>query len=432
MSARRRAEEFAQALTLGGRVAGETQSSVRAGQPAVRREVAELVGVVTRMQAHAPVLPRPGFTEDLRSRLMAEAETTLGADAAEARRLVLPPRPRGRRERRLVAAACAFVLIGGSAGMAAAAQSALPGQALYPIKRGIEHARAGLAFSQAAKGHDLLAQADDRLVEVRGLLSSASEGSAASTWSTAALPGTVRDFTSSARQGAALLMASYRDDGDQASVVTVRRFAARDLATVRSLAADAPPQTKAALSHAAQALAAIDRSAHALCPSCAPNLPPLAVPQILLTAAQVRHALQEAAGENLDNSHPVVVPRGAVPSARAKADAKPHRHHAGDRQSSQGGAQGGSAVGPSAGVSIAPAPHGGTGGQGPSAGVPSLPLVGGLTDGGLLGGPAPSSAPSSSPTENSQPLSQPLSGLETLLPDVLDQTALPDLSDPLL
>ena len=45
-----------------------------------------------------------------------------------------------RNQRRISIAAAAFVIIGGTAGVAAAAESALPGSALYPIKRGIESA----------------------------------------------------------------------------------------------------------------------------------------------------------------------------------------------------------------------------------------------------------------------------------------------------
>ena len=41
--------------------------------------------------------------------------------------------------------------------MAAAAQSALPGEALYPVKRGIEKAEAGLSLGSAGRGRDLLA-----------------------------------------------------------------------------------------------------------------------------------------------------------------------------------------------------------------------------------------------------------------------------------
>ena len=155
--ARRSAEEFATAVD--GDASGPTGRS---------REVADLLGVVSVLRAQAPVAPRE-FTRDLRDRLMAEAESLLTpANAA----LTLPTRTRGTRERRIAVAASVAVLVGGTATMATAAQSALPGDTLYPVKRGIELADAGLSLSPGGKGRDLLDQANDRLTEVEGLLAS--------------------------------------------------------------------------------------------------------------------------------------------------------------------------------------------------------------------------------------------------------------------
>ena len=108
--------------------------------------------------------------------------------------LTLPVRQRGPRERRLVAAASVVVLFGGTASMAAAAQQALPGEALYPIKRGLEQAEAGLSVSTAGKGQDLLRQANDRLGEVEDLLATGSLTAAPQ------VPGTLEDFTSRPRK----------------------------------------------------------------------------------------------------------------------------------------------------------------------------------------------------------------------------------------
>ena len=90
--------------------------------------------------------PRPRATR-LRRRA-ARAADGRGGDRphpAARQRWPSPVRTRGKRERRLVAVASAAVLLGGTAGMATAAQNALPGEALYPIKRGIEKAEAGLS-----------------------------------------------------------------------------------------------------------------------------------------------------------------------------------------------------------------------------------------------------------------------------------------------
>ena len=53
--------------------------------------------------------------------------------------------------------------------MAVASQTALPGDALYPLKRGIESAHAQLTFDRAARGRVLLDNASTRLDEVAEL-----------------------------------------------------------------------------------------------------------------------------------------------------------------------------------------------------------------------------------------------------------------------
>jgi hypothetical protein len=157
---RQRAEEFS--ARVDGSVVGHADGA--------DAETERLVGVVRTLRAQVATdaaTPRDAFVTDLRARLMAEAESVLTEqDVGPA----LPARTRGKRERRLVAVATAAVLLGGSAGIATAARDALPGQALYPIKRGIEQADVRLSTSPAARGGDLLQQATGRLDEVQGLI----------------------------------------------------------------------------------------------------------------------------------------------------------------------------------------------------------------------------------------------------------------------
>jgi hypothetical protein len=303
-SARKRAEEFA---------------AVADGGTPSRPELAELAGVLTALRGFEAPVPRAEFSTGLRTLLMAEAATALSPAAAD---LVLPARPRGKRERRLVAAASAVVFIGGTASMAAAAQSALPGEALYPIKRGMEQAQAGLSTSTAGKGRDLLSQANDRLVEVQGLLTDGSPSQAPQ------VPQTIADFTDQARQGASLMMTSFEDTQDPASITAVRKFAAHGLTTLQHLAGTAPADAQDNLAAAASVLSEIDQQARDLCAACGADLPDLQVPQMFLAAAEVERALQSVDAARLDNSHPVVVETRAVkppthvlkPTAPAKTD----------------------------------------------------------------------------------------------------------------
>jgi hypothetical protein len=298
---RQRAEEFA-ALVDG---ATAPLREVRAGHDS---EVDRLVGIVQTMRREAAderVLPREAFTLDLRERLMTEAETVLIPRKAT---LSLPPRTRGKRERRLVAVASAAVLIGGTAGMAAAAQHSLPGEALYPIKRGIESAQVDLATSPAGQGRHLLTQAGDRLDEVQGLMA------AGPATGSPQIPGTLDEFTAQSRKGADLLMASYADTSDPKTIAAVRDFTAHDNAILQGLAQTAPTAAQPALRNAVIALAAIDSQASQACPSCS-DLPVLKVSKKFLVANDVDRAMHALGSSHLNNDHPVIAPRDAVERA---------------------------------------------------------------------------------------------------------------------
>jgi hypothetical protein len=234
---------------------------------------------------------------------MAEAERVLVPSAAP---LTLPVRQRGPRERRLVAAASAVVLLGGTAGMAAAAQQALPGEALYPIKRGLERAEAGLSVSTAGKGQDLLQQANDRLDEVGNLLADGSLTAAPR------VPQTLEDFTDQALEGSGLLMTSFQETRDPAAIIAVREFTAHGVTLLQDLARTAPPEAQDELTAAALALGDIDAQANDLCGSCASDLPELEVPGIFLAAAEVNRAISVTNGRFLDNSHPFIVDKRSV------------------------------------------------------------------------------------------------------------------------
>jgi hypothetical protein len=290
-SVRKRAEEFAAFLDGGSPATSEHE---------------RLGSLVTALREHEPAAPRPEFSTALRERLMTEAERVLTPGNASLR---LPARTRGTRERRLVAAASALVLLGGTAGMAAAAQDALPGEALYPIKRGLENAEAGLSVSPAGKGRDLLRQADVRLVEVEGLLEDGAPTAAPQ------IPGTLDAFTEQASAGADLLLSSFEETRDPATIAAVRVFAAHSLTVLQQLGRTAPPEARDELAAAAALLSEIDRQATMLCASCAPDLPTLLVPDAFLAAAEVDRALAGARAARLDNSHPVTVDKRALSKA---------------------------------------------------------------------------------------------------------------------
>ncbi|HZJ04150.1 MAG TPA: DUF5667 domain-containing protein [Nocardioidaceae bacterium] len=301
-TARRRAEEFA-ALVDGDHLDNRDDA-----------DLADLVSVVATLRTH-DAAPRPEFTSELRIRLMAQADTALSPQSAN---LLLPVRHRGARERRLVAAASAVVFIGGTTSIAAASQDSLPGDALYPIKRGIERAEAGLSLDDAGKGEDLLTHAQARLTEVDGLLADSSVPSEPQ------VPETLVEFSAQADEGAELLFGSFEQSNDPESVRTVRLFTTNAITELAQLADEVPADAQQELGAAALALRNIDDQATSLCDSCLSDLPAVDVPDFLLAQAEVNRALASINASTLDNSHPVVVPKGAVEKQEdAPSEARP-------------------------------------------------------------------------------------------------------------
>ena len=152
--AQRAAEEF-------DRVLGGTASR------AVADRHAELLSTVEVLRTQPEVMPRTEFVEDLRA-------PSDGGCRDRARRRTRrrcgrcrhPARRTRDRNRRAGTVAAALVIVGGTAGMAAAAAGALPGESLYPIKRGGEQVGTAVRFGEASKGRSMLGQAETRLDEV--------------------------------------------------------------------------------------------------------------------------------------------------------------------------------------------------------------------------------------------------------------------------
>jgi len=228
---------------------------------------ADLLEVVGALRAAPAPEPDPAFVLSLRERLVQEARTVLAAAAVERaavdERLRL--RPAGsrtrRRNRRLAAGISGVILVGASGTMAVAAQSALPGDPLYSLKRGIESAHAQFTFDRAARGRVLLDSASTRLDEVAEL---SRTGGSAETVSQ-----TLDAFTQEAVDGSDLLIADYQATGDRSSITTVRTFSATSMARLRALQSAVPAGSVDQLLQAAQSLDQVEQVAAHACPTCA-------------------------------------------------------------------------------------------------------------------------------------------------------------------
>lgn len=247
--ARRAAEAFA--------VAVEDRAS------AADSPYADLLACVDVLREQEIPAPRADFVADLRMRLMDAADTLLLPAGAELAPVVPLVSPTSRRQRRLSVAAAAFVVIGGSAGVAAAAENALPGDALYPIKRGIESAQVSLNASDSGKGQDLLRQASTRLEEIDGLLAAHEDADK--------INATLSEFQASATNGADLLFVAYQRDGDPQDIARLRAMLGAQLAQLDALAAEAPEESQSGFEAARALLLDLDQQAGLLCSTCGPD-----------------------------------------------------------------------------------------------------------------------------------------------------------------
>lgn len=248
-TARRAAEEFA------GVIEGSRSD--------VADRYSSLTATIELLREQPAVEPRADFAADLRSRLMLAADTLLATvphsiDAAAREGLVVPMPTR--RQRLGTVAAAAFVVVGGTTSMAVAAQGALPGDVLYPVKRGIESAQSQLSTSDAGRGTAILGQASTRLDEVRSLNADNAD--------TGQIEATLAAFEASANDGADLLFASYQTDGRSSDISTVREFAASNMESLSALADTAPASTQGSFASAAETLTQIDTMARVLCGTC--------------------------------------------------------------------------------------------------------------------------------------------------------------------
>lgn len=247
--ARRAAEDFARV--------------VDGSQLDVADRYTDLTACVDLLRAQDTPDARPEFVADLRARLLVAADTALVPSPRSPQPSNVVTLTPSRRSRRLGVAAAAFVIVGGSAGVAAAAESALPGDALYPIKRGIESAQVSLNSSDAAKGRDLIAQAGKRLDEIDSLMSDGD--------STKRITDTLSAYESTAGHGADLLFVAYQRDGSSADLADLRGAFVEQLAQLQQLASQAPPTTQPAFASAAALLTDLDQQARVLCGNCGPN-----------------------------------------------------------------------------------------------------------------------------------------------------------------
>ncbi|RKN44204.1 DUF5667 domain-containing protein [Micromonospora endolithica] len=218
---RRRAERFAQLLDEAN---GGRRHHVRSRAD---EQLAALVAVGQRLRAEVPTVEvEPGFRTGLRAMLVATAEREgVGAPAVTsepaARRLAgavarnrLLPAVTGRRARArgaiLVGIAAGAVAV---SGISAASENAVPGDALYGMKRSTERAQLALTGSDLSRGQLFLDFARTRLDEAASLRGDR-----------AGFSGVLDDMDADTRQGVRLLTTAAAQRSDPAALDAVNAF----------------------------------------------------------------------------------------------------------------------------------------------------------------------------------------------------------------
>lgn len=209
--------------------------------------------------------PSREFSVSLRERLMEAADTELvpvprTEKTVERKLTVSPVRPR--RQRKLAVAFAAMAIVGGTAGAAAASQTALPGDSLYPVKRAVENVSAGFTVSTQARGIRILEDAGTRLREAESLVADAPMTDSERVTST------LETFSRQAARGSDLLISDFEQSQDNESLAQLRTFAADGVEKLAALGPQVPERAEPAVSDAAQTLVLIDQAAAQLCPTC--------------------------------------------------------------------------------------------------------------------------------------------------------------------
>ncbi|MER5640804.1 DUF5667 domain-containing protein [Kitasatospora sp. NPDC002227] len=244
----RRAKAFAEALEAHRRehLAVPDDGAAEASSPT--GALAELLSVADELGG----LPRPELSGEARAvqraRLMAafEQEWAGGQTARvpqQRKHRGIRAARRGRWGRRLaIGGLVAGVAVGGFTGAAFASSNALPGDALYGMKRGLEGLRLDLAGSDTERGELLLDQASTRLEEAQSLLGRAGTTSGLSPDSVEQVRRALDDMHAEAARGRDLLRSVYRSNGSLAPMRKLATFADGEDGRWAALQGQLPPQ----------------------------------------------------------------------------------------------------------------------------------------------------------------------------------------------
>ena len=249
----RRADVFADAL--------ESRATAATSAPATAR----LVGVARSIRDASLESPDGQFAGVLRERLMAEAPHALSPQRVVHVRPVRDPMATGTPGRqRLAAASAVLAVAGGSFGLVTASAQALPGDALYSVKRGVEQTDLALQRGDGAEGRTNLQHAGERLAEVEAMVEDGTVDSQESALAAEAL----EDFTSQADAGARELLEAYANGRDASAITEISDFSLASSSSLAGLSKALPQSTGPAYAEAAGMVTELSRASSRICASC--------------------------------------------------------------------------------------------------------------------------------------------------------------------
>lgn len=243
-----------------GRADARQFDDALSGGPATD-DIAVLVRTAERLRDSADAELRPAFRAELRERLLLEASTVLAPPGVDHGPASAPARPRPLR-RRLAAVVAVLVAAVGTVGVVASSASAVPGDMLYPVKRGVESVELTLHRDDTSRGEFRLSLATERLEEASAL---ARRDSASSHTS---LVKALDDFTEQAVAGSSALFDDFASRGDESSIELVASFATASGTRLSDLSDLLPGSADTAFRTASATVDDLVEQASAVCGQC--------------------------------------------------------------------------------------------------------------------------------------------------------------------
>lgn len=208
--------------------------------------------------------PSADFVLNLRADLMADAASVL-VDTRKTARLASVHTASHPVRKRLAAATAGVLATAGMLGIVASSAQALPGEMLYPVKRGVESIELTMHRSDAGHGSFQLAQATERLAEAQALASKSDAHS------DDLVVKSLSEFADTASSGSESLFSDYTGNGaNEESINKVNGFATSASSVLSDLSRGLAPSAEEAFKRAASTVTSLASQASTLCGSCDP------------------------------------------------------------------------------------------------------------------------------------------------------------------